>query len=350
MNMSQAENLAHRVVNDMGGAFTMALAYVGDQLGIYKTMHGAGPMTSEELAEKTGLNERYVREWLKAMVAAEYLDYNPITRQFWMTEEQAFVLAEENSPMFCGGGFQFTTPSLYNTPRILEAFRNGGGVSYDEIGDEIPCAIERFFRPGYVNFLASQWIPAVPGLVEKLKAGGRVADVGCGRGQSTVNMAKAFRRSLFVGVDYHEESIAAARKLADKEGVDNVAFVRASAEQTPNGTPYDLVTTFDCIHDMVDPDATIARIREVLADDGVWLWSEPNASHEPHENRNPVGRVFQSVSPMHCMTVSLAHGGAGLGTVIGEQGARELAERGGFGRFERLEIDNPFNQFFAVRK
>lgn len=328
----------------------MALAYVGDQLGIYKAMRSAGPMTSEELATKTGLNERYVREWLKAMVTAEYLDYDSATRQFEMTDEQAFVLADENSPMFCGGAIQFTTPSLYNTPKIMEAFRNGGGVSYDKLGDEIPCAIERFFRPGYVNFLASQWIPAVDGLTEKLQKGARVADLGCGRGQSTVNMAKAFPQSLFVGVDYHSGSIEAARELAKREGVDNVAFVQGSAETAPNGTPYDLVTTFDCIHDMADPAAAIRRIREVLAEDGVWLWSEPNASHEPNENRNPIGRVFQSVSPMHCMTVSLAHGGAGLGTVIGEKGARELAEQGGFARFERLPIDHPLNQFFAVRK
>ena len=350
MNMSQAETFAFRVVNDMGGAFTMALAYVGDKLGIYKAMRGAGPMTSEQLAIKTNLQERYVREWLKAMVAAEYVDYNPVRREFTMTDEQAFVLADEDSPLFCGGGFQFTTPSLYNTPRIMDAFRNGGGVSYHEIGDEVPCGIERLFRPGYVNFLANEWIPAVPGLRERMAAGARVADVGCGRGQSTVLMAKAFPQSLFVGVDYHAASIQAARKLAAQEGVENVAFVQASAEQTPNGTPYALVTTFDCIHDMVDPGATISRIRDILADDGVWLWSEPNASHEPQENRNPVGRVFQSISPMHCMTVSLAHGGAGIGTVMGEKGARELAERAGFRQFERLPIQNPFNQFFAVRK
>ncbi|MEZ5363815.1 MAG: class I SAM-dependent methyltransferase [Bryobacterales bacterium] len=231
----------------------------------------------------------------------------------------------------------------------MEAFRNGGGVSYDQIGEEIPCAIERFFRRAVAELLASQWIPAVDGGGEAPK-GARVADLGCGRGQSTVNMAKAFPESLFVGVDYHSDSIEAARELAKREGVENVAFVQGSAETTPNGTPYDLVTTFDCIHDMTDPAATIRRIREVMAEDGVWLWSEPNASHEPNENRNPVGRVFQSVSPMHCMTVSLAHGGAGLGTVIGEKGARELAEQGGFGSFERLPIDNPFNQFFAVRK
>ncbi len=350
MNMTQVENLAFRVVGDMGGAFTMALAYIGDQLGLYKAMRGAGSMTSAELAAKTGLNERYVREWLKAMVAAEYLEYDPEAGAYEMTEEQAMVLADEDSPMFCGGGFQFTTPSLYNTPRIADAFRNGGGVRYDEIGEEIPCAIERFFRPGYVNFLASHWIPAVPGLAEKLTAGARVADIGCGRGQSTVRMAKAFPRSLFVGVDYHTDSIEAARLLAQQEQVDNAAFLQASAEQTPGETPYDLVTTFDCIHDMVDPAAAAAHIRDILAEDGVWLWSEPNASHEPHENRNPVGRVFHSVSPMHCMTVSLAHGGAGLGTVIGEKGARELAKAAGFGVVEKLAIDNPFNQFFAVRK
>ncbi|MEZ5353720.1 MAG: class I SAM-dependent methyltransferase [Bryobacteraceae bacterium] len=350
MNMQQVETMAMRVVGDMGGTFTMSLAYIGDQLGLFRTMATSGPVTSEELASTMNLNERYVREWLRAMVASEYLERDATTGRYRMTEEQAAVLANEDSPMFCGGAFHFTTPSIYNTPRVMEAFRNGGGVPYHEMSAEIPCAIERFFRPGYVNFLVSHWLPAVPGLMEKLQAGARVADIGCGRGQSTVRMAEAFPKSTFVGIDYHEPSIAAATRLAKDRGLSNTEFVRGPAERLPMDRTYDLVCSFDCIHDMVDPVATLKTIRMAMSDDGVYLWSEPNASHEEMENRNPIGRAFHSISPLHCMTVSLAHDGAGLGTVIGEQGARKLASEAGFGMFGRLPIDNPFNQFFLLRK
>ena len=350
MHVEQAQQLALRIVSDMGGAFTMALAYIGDRLGIYQEMRDAGPVTSEELASRTGLQERYVREWLRAMVASEYLDYDPPSGRYLMTPEQAAVLADEDSPFFVGGGFQMTAPSIYNTPQVMEAFRNGGGVSYHEMHHDISCGIERVFRPGYVHFLTKSWIPSVEGLQSKLEAGALAADIGCGRGQSTIHMAKAFQQSSFIGVDYHAASIAAAERLAAREGVRNAFFVRASAENLPSEEPYDLISTFDCIHDMPDPQAAADRIHRTLADDGVWLWSEPNASHEAHENRNPIGRHFHAVSPMHCMTVSLAAGGAGLGTVIGEKGAREIAEKAGFRRFERLPIEDPFNQFFAVRK
>ena len=349
MDETKIEQAAMRVVTDMGGAFIMALGYVGDRLGLFKALQG-DPLSCADLAEKTGLNERYVLEWLRAMTAAEYIEHDREADRYYLTDEQAFVLADENSPMFVGGAFHMTTPSVLNTPRILDAFRNGGGIPYAEIGHEVGCAIERFFEPGYRHFMVNQWFAAVEGLNAKLEAGANVLDVGCGRGQSTVHMAKAFPASKFLGVDYHRDSVAAAMKLADEHGVANVKFIQASAEQVPADEPFDLICSFDCIHDMVDPSGAVARIRELLADDGLYVWSEPNASHDPTENRNPIGRTFHAVSPLHCMTVSLAHGGAGLGTVIGEKGARELAETAGFTRFERLDIPNPFNQFFALRK
>ncbi len=349
MNEQKVQEVAFRVVGDMGGAFVMALGYVGDRLGLFKAMAGAGPMTSADLAAKTKLNERYVREWLRAMVAAEYINYDPPAQKYVMTEEQAFVLANEDSPMFVGGGFHFTTPSIWNVPKIMEAFRNGGGISYSEIGEEIPAAIERFFGPGYRNFLAKEWLAAVPGLTAKLERGASVADVGCGCGQSTVVMAKAFPKSKVLGIDYHGPSIERARKLAAAGGLTNVQFIQGPAEQVPRDRKYDLVCSFDCIHDMVNPRATLKAIREALAADGVYIWSEPNCSANAHENRNPIGRAFHAISPVHCMTVSLAHDGEGLGTVIGEQGARTLAKDAGFTHFERLPIQNPFNQFFALR-
>ena len=350
MDETKIHDLAIRVVTDMGGAFQMALAYIGDQLGLFKAIHGAGAITSQELADKTELDERYVREWLRSMVASQYLDFEAASGRYVMTDEQAFVLADEDSPMFVGGAFAFTTPSMYNTPRVMDSFRRGGGVPYREIGGDVPCAIERFFRPGYVNFLTGQWLATVPGLTNRLTDGIDAVDVGCGRGQSTVQMAKAFPNSRFVGIDYHRDSIASAMKLAADEGVENVTFIDAGADQIPTDRKYQLVTSFDCIHDMTDPVGALRSIRKVMAEDGVYLWSEPNASREAVENQNPIGRVFHAVSPMHCLTVSLAHGGAGLGTVIGEQGARELAEEAGFSEFEKLAIDNPFNQFFALKK
>lgn len=350
MDEQKVEALAFRVIGDMGGSFVMALGYIGDRLGIFAAMAGAGPITSSELAAKTNLNERYVREWAKAMVAAEYVDYDPESERYVMTEEQAFVLANDDSPMSVGGGLHFTTPSIYNVPKVMKAFREGGGVCYNEIGDEIPEGIERFFRPGYVHFLAKDWIGALPGMSDRLARGGAIVDVGCGRGQSTVAMGRAFRTSTVLGVDNHAESIAYARAMAAREGLDNVTFLEAPADQLPRDQTFDLVCSFDCIHDMVDPRGTLVAIRTALADDGIYFWSEPNGSDNPHENRNILGRLFAAISPLHCMTVSLCHKGEGLGTLIGERGARALAESAGFSHFEKVPIDNPFNQFFALRR
>jgi 2-polyprenyl-3-methyl-5-hydroxy-6-metoxy-1,4-benzoquinol methylase len=201
-----------------------------------------------------------------------------------------------------------------------------------------------------LNFLAKDWLGSVPGLVDRLNKGATIADIGCGAGQSTVTMGKSFPKTQVLGIDYHAPSIERARKLAAKEGVKNVEFLQAAAHEIPNGKKYDLVCSFDCIHDMVDPKATLKAIRNAMADDGVYIWSEPNASAHAHENRNPVGKMFHAISPLHCMTVSLAFNGAGLGTVIGEEGARALAKEAGFSKFEKLPIQHPLNQFFALRK
>jgi 2-polyprenyl-3-methyl-5-hydroxy-6-metoxy-1,4-benzoquinol methylase len=350
MDQQKIEALAFRVVGDMAASFSMALGHIGDRLGLFKTLAGAGPVTSEQLASKTGLNERYVREWLKAMVAAEYVDFDPDTGRFLMTAEQEYVLANDESPLSAGGPLQFTTPTVLNTPRILEAFRTGGGVPYAEMGEDVAEGISRFFGPGYTNFLVSHWLAAVPGLTERLAKGIHVADVGCGWGISTVTMAAAFPRSRFLGIDADPGSIDRARRLGAERHVRNVHWAAAPAHLLPPTPRQDLICTFDCIHDMVDPRATLRAVHEALADDGVYVWSEPNASDNPLENRNPVGKAFACVSPLHCMTVSLAHHGEGLGTVLGERGVRELAREAGFSTIEKLPIDNPFNQFFALRK
>ncbi|NOG83665.1 MAG: class I SAM-dependent methyltransferase [Planctomycetes bacterium] len=290
------------------------------------------------------------REWAKAMVAAEYLDYDPTADRYIMTDEQACVLANEDDQMFVGGALHFTTPTILNVQKIMDAFRNGGGISYSEIGEEIPEAIERFFRPGYVHSLARDWLSTVPGLTETLEKGINIADIGCGCGQSSVAMAKAFPKSKVLGIDYHGQSIDRARKLAAHNGLTNIEFLKASASEIPEKRYYELICTLDCIHDMADPLSALKSIREALTDGGTLFWSEPNASDNPIDCRNPVGKTFSSLSPFHCMTVSLAHGGRGLGTIIGESGARKLAGEAGFSHFEKLPIVNPLNQFFALRR
>jgi 2-polyprenyl-3-methyl-5-hydroxy-6-metoxy-1,4-benzoquinol methylase len=351
LDQQQVEKMAFRAIGDMSGAFTMALAYIGDRLGIFRTLAEAGPLTSEELARQTSLQERYIREWLKAMVTSEYVNYDPAARKFFMTDEQAFVLVNEDSPFFVGGGIQMTTPTTLQVHKLMEAFKNGGGVSYAELGPDVLEGTERFFRPGYVNFLTSDWLPAVPGLADRLKAGISVADVGCGAGQALIQMAKAYPNSRFTGIDNDAASIEKAKQNAAAEGVaQKVNFLQLSADQVPAEPKYDLICAFDCIHDMVNPRGALKAIRGALKDDGVYLWTEPNASDRLEENINPIGRIFSTISTLHCMTVSLAHGGEGLGTVIGENGARALAEEAGFSHFEKLPINNPFNQFFALAK
>lgn len=342
--------LAFRILGDMGASFSMSLGYIGMKLGLFDAMSGAGDLTAKELAEKCNLDERYVLEWLKGMVAAEYLEYNPGAKKYFMTAEQALVLTDKDSPVYMGGAIQFTTPSILNSSKLLDVFRKGKGIPYAEIGDEIPEAIERLFGPAYSHKLAQEWLPSIPELKKKLEDGARVLDLGCGCGRSTVAMAKAYPNSQFVGLDIDGRSIRRANCLKAERSLGNVDFVEKPIENMAKEETFDLICAFDCIHDMVKPRETLKTVRQLLKDDGVLLWIEPNASDNPLENRNIVGRAYAAISPHHCLTVSLAHGGDGLGTTIGERGAKELAGEAGFSGFRKLPIEDAMSMFFLAHK
>jgi 2-polyprenyl-3-methyl-5-hydroxy-6-metoxy-1,4-benzoquinol methylase len=350
MDQQKANDLVVRLVGDIGGTFATALCYIGDKLGLFETLAAAGPLKAKELAEKTNLNERYVLEWARGMVASQYAEYDFAGDKFFMTPEQKAIFVDKNSPMYCAGPIRFAIPTVLNVPKLVEVFKHGGGIPYSEIGEEIPAAIEEFFRPGYEHSLVDKWLPAVPGLPQKLRTGAKILDVGCGCGQSTVAMAKAFPQSKVTGIDYDNASLNRARDLAESRSLNNVSFVQSEAHVLPQNEKYDLVCAFDCIHDMAQPRATLKAICGSLSDDGIFLWGEPRASRNPMENRNPIAREFACCSPLHCLTVSLAYKGEGLGTVIGEDGARELAQEAGFAKIETLPIDDPFNYFYAARR
>lgn len=338
-----------KVVGEFGAALAGAHAYIGDRLRLFKTLAQDGPLTVPRLAEVTGLQQRYLREWCAAMAASGYIDYDPATQTFSLPPAKAAVLADEDSPVFLGGFAQMIPDHYAVIPGIIDAFRNGGGVPYTSYTTDTFEGTERFFRPGYKNFLVQEWIPAT-GFAAQMEAGAKVADVGCGRGQAICTLAKAFPRSTFVGWDNHEPGIEAARANAARLGVTaNTSFeVRASTALPPAGD-FDLICTLDALHDMVDPHGAARSIRGALKPDGAWFIIEPNLSDHLEENLNPAGRVFYAISMLNCMSVSLAHGGAGYGAGMGPGKLREIVEGAGFHSFERLPIDNPFNGFFLAR-
>jgi 2-polyprenyl-3-methyl-5-hydroxy-6-metoxy-1,4-benzoquinol methylase len=343
------KSLAERVAEDLGGAFTVGLAYLGDRLGLFAALAAGGPATSEEVAQRAGLHERYVREWLNAMVASRYVEHQPDGDTYTMTDEQRAVLVDEGGRTFMAGAFTFALESLLLTPRLASAFQHGGGISFGELPAAIWGAIDRMHRPWFQHLLVSEWIGGVPGLSERLTRGIRVLDVGCGPGRSTVALARAFPQSTFLGLDPHAPSIQEARRLAAEAGAANATFLPASVESLDvEADRFELIVAIDCVHDMVDPVVALRAMRALLVAGGQVFWSEPTGSREPMENRNPQGRLRANLSPFHCLTVSLAAGGAGLGTIIGEAGARELAAQAGFTRFEKLAIPHPAQQFFLA--
>jgi SAM-dependent methyltransferase len=347
----RAVALAQQVGVDFGAAMTVALAYIGDRLGIFKAMAGGSPMTSLEIAQLTHLDERYVREWASTMAAAGYLDFSSADDTFRMNPEQAMVLAEEDNTFFTSGAFQYAVTCYQQIPKLMEAFRRGGGVPFADFGPEIVEAIERLFRVGYESWVANQWIPAVPDIHERLKTGAEVAEVGCGAGQCIIPVASAYSNSRFFGYDVDLHSIERARDKVVRAGTaDRIAFEQIGAENLPFVDRFDLVMAFNCIHDMARPRAALAAIRRMLKPGGAFLWSEADASDKLEENLNPVGRMLYGASTMHCMTVSLADDGEGLGVVVGENKARRMALEAGFTSFEKLEIKNPYHQIFLARR
>jgi SAM-dependent methyltransferase len=337
------------VVEDFGAALSSGLVYIGQKLGLYKAMAGAGPLTPEELAQRTGTVERYVREWLINQAAGGYVEFDPATGRYNLPVEQAVALTDENSQFYVGGGFYVIKAMLRAEERICDAFLNGGGMLWGEHDPDLFIGTEKFFRPGYAAHLIAEWIPALTGVEEKLKAGGKVADIGCGHGASTILMAKAYPNSRFYGFDNHGPSIEHARKAALEAGIDDrVEFTVADASAVP-GEGYDLIAFFDCLHDMGDPAGAAKRAYEVLAPEGSVLIVEPMAGNRVEENFNPVGRTFSAASTLCCTANSLALGGPGLGAVATEGALGDIIRGAGFKSFRRA-TETPFNRIFEARK
>ncbi|MGA8296641.1 MAG: class I SAM-dependent methyltransferase [Acidimicrobiales bacterium] len=348
VNEEKLMGYVHQAVGDFGSVLSAALVNIGDKLGLFKAMVGAGPLTPAQLAQETGTTERYVREWANGLAAAGYVDYAGDGR-YVLNEEQAIAFADESSPAYVIGGFQAMLAATRVVPKAVNAFRTGDGIGWHEHDPDLFQGTERFFRPGYAANLVQSWIPALDGVDAKLRAGAKAADVGCGYGASTIIMAAQYPNSRFWGFDYHEPSIRHANEMAAAAGVsDRVTFEVANAKEYP-GTDFDLVCHFDCLHDMGDPVGAATYARKSLKPDGHWLLVEPFANDDIAENLNPIGRVFYSASTLICTPASLSQEvGAGLGAQAGESRLREVAEAAGFSSFRRA-TETPFNLVFEGR-
>lgn len=338
----------HQVVSEMGAAMNAALVLIGDKLGLYRAMAGKGPVSPAQVAAATRTDERYVREWLSAQAAGGYVTYNPETQTFTLPDEQAYALAVEDSPVYLPGAFQIISAVIKDEPKILEAFRTGDGVGWDEHDVSLFEGTERFFRPNYASNLVDSWIPALDGVEAKLKRGARVADVGCGHGASTLLMAQAYPNSQFVGFDYHGPSVGHARRSASRAGIRNATFEVATAKDF-HGAAYDFIAFFDCLHDMGDPAGAAAHVHGMLVPDGTWMIVEPYAGDHLEDNLNPIGRVFYAASTMICTPASRAQEvGLCLGAQAGEERMRQVVLQGGFGSFRRA-AETPFNLIYEAR-
>ncbi len=348
LDMDKLNAFIGQFVGDLGAAVHTGMVVIGEKLGLYKAL-AASPMTYAELAKATQTDERYLREWLCSQAAGGYITYDADSEKFSLTEEQAFALANEDSPAYLPGAFELALGSLAAVPRIVESFRTGAGMGWHEHADGVFHGCEKFFRPGYAANLVSSWIPALEDVQGKLEAGARVADVGCGKGASTLLMAKAFPKSRFFGFDYHDKSIEAAREQAARQGVaDRVTFEVAKAKEFPGGN-YDFVAVFDCLHDMGDPVGAARHVLQSLAKDGTWMIVEPFANNQLKDNLNPVGRVYYSFSTLLCTPCSRSQEvGLCLGAQAGETKISDVVKTAGFSRFRRA-TETPFNIVYEAR-
>ncbi|MEJ8646981.1 class I SAM-dependent methyltransferase [Streptomyces sp. MS1.AVA.3] len=344
----RVQRFLEKVITDTGAAVAGLCTSLGDRLGLYTAMAGAGPLTSAELAARTGLVERYVREWLAAQVAGEYISYAPGTDTYLLPDEHAAVLADPDRPTYAAG-FSTLLQAIYATEdTLMEAFRTGEGVGWEEHGPALFAGTAKFFRPGYAASLVPEWLTALDGVVEKLERGARVADVGCGYGYSTTLMAQAFPRSHFDGFDFHGPSIEAARGLVAEQRLDDrVSFEVATAQDFP-GEDFDLITFFDCLHDIGDPGGALHHAEHALANGGTCMVVEPNASANAQENANPIGRALTAASVAVCLPSALAqHGPQALGNHAGEEAMRQIADEAGLHHW-RLAAESPVNRVYAV--
>jgi SAM-dependent methyltransferase len=349
LDVDKLMQFVFRAVDEVGATLNTALVVMGDRLGLYRALNGAGPLTPTELAERTGAAERYVREWLNQQAAGGYVEYEADTGRYSLAPEQAVALTDESSPAYLPGFFQIALGSVIDSPRITEAAKTGEGVGWHDHVHDVHEGCERFFRPGYNTHLLTEWLPALDGVVEKLERGARVADVGCGHGASTVLMAQGFPQSRYFGFDYHDGSIATAKERAKTAGVDDRVQFSAEPAASYSGDGYDLVTMFDCLHDMGDPAGAARHVRSSLAPDGTWMIVEPRAGDRVEENLNPVGRAYYGFSTLLCTPSSLAQEvGLALGAQAGEARIREVVLGAGFSSFRRV-AETPFNMVFEAR-
>jgi SAM-dependent methyltransferase len=349
VNSDKLNAFMGKMVTEFGAAMNASLVLLGDKLGLYRTLAAKGPMNSSELASATGTAERYVREWLASQAASGYIEYDSASAKFSMLPEQAMALADEDSPVFLGAFGNVIASAFLDEPKISDAFKSGKGVGWNRRSECLFCGTARFFRTGYMHHLVQEWLPALDGVVDKLKRGAKVADVGCGHGVSTRLMAEAFPNSRFYGFDYHEGSIEAARKAATEARLgDRVSFAVHSAKTYP-AEGYDLVCFFDCLHDMGDPVGAIGHVRETMAKDGTCMLVEPFAGDRLEDNLNPVGRIYYAASTMICTPASIDQEvGLALGAQAGEARLRKVAREGGLTRFRRA-AETPFNLILEAR-
>lgn len=348
------ENKLHAFVGkmlaDLGGAFSVPTVRLGLRLGLFKALHANGPLTATELANAAGgLTERYVREWALAQAANGYIDFDSTSQKFSVSPEQALVFVMKDSPVYLEGAFDVAAAMIEGEPKVERSFRTGTGVRWGDTAGCLFCATGAFFRPGYVNNIVQSWLPALAGVEQKLKSGAKVADVGCGVGFSTILMAKAYPNTSFVGYDFHEPSVHEARNHAKTHSVsDRVTFVATSAKEIMD-TGFDLVTSFDCLHDMGDPRGCAGHVRQILKKDGTWMIVEPIAGDRPEDNMNPVGRLYYNASTMVCVPTSLDQEVAeGLGAQAGEAKLTDVIRAGGFTQVRKATA-GPFNMVLEAR-
>jgi 2-polyprenyl-3-methyl-5-hydroxy-6-metoxy-1,4-benzoquinol methylase len=350
LNEAKLNDFMNKAVGDMGAAMMASLIAIGDKLGLYKAMASGKPMSSTEIAKQTNTSERYVREWLNAQAASGYVNYDAATQKYSLSAEQAFALAQDDSPVYLPGFFLAAVSAARDVDKIMRAFTTGEGVGWHEHHEWLFEGTEKFFRPGYNANLVASWLPALDGVVDKLKRGAKVADVGCGHGASTIIMAREYPNSSITGFDYHSGSIERARTLAEQADVGSrIVFDVASATAFP-GHDYDLITFFDCLHDMGDPVGAARHVFRALKPGGVWMIVEPRAEDTVEGNLNPVGRVFYAASTMICTPASLSQEvGLALGAQAGEKRIREVVMAGGFKSFRRA-AETPFNLVFEAKR
>jgi 2-polyprenyl-3-methyl-5-hydroxy-6-metoxy-1,4-benzoquinol methylase len=351
MDKDKSTRFMLKLVGDVSTSLAAGLLVVGERSGLFKAMAGAGPLSHDALAARTGIPARYVEEWLAAMAGAGYVEYDPAADTFALPDEHALFLTDASSEYYLGGLFQGLPGLLAMTPKLIAAFKTGKGISFAEFGAELPAALEAMNRSVYENRLVRTWLPAIPEVVARLQAGGRALDVGCGTGVIPLTLAKAFPSATVAGLDFDARSIDIARGHAREAGLgERVTFIAEPVEALPGEPGWDLITSFDVIHDLPDPLGAMKRIHAALREGGTYLMVEPKVDERLEKSvQNPFARMFRAMSCLHCVPQSLAQGGPGLGACWGEARARAMARAAGFGHFERLEVRSPAMAFYALR-